>query len=60
MGCIPGSSVHGISQEHWSGLPFPSTGDLPDPGTEPLSPALAGLFSAELPGKQDNELSFQI
>ena len=22
-------------QEHWSGLPFPSPGDLPDPGTEP-------------------------
>ena len=26
-------------QEHWSGLPFPSTGDLPDPGIEPASPA---------------------
>ena len=25
--------------EHWRGLPFPSPGDLPDPGTEPLSPA---------------------
>ena len=34
-------------QEHWSGLPFPSAGDLPDPGTEPASlasPALAGSF----------------
>ena len=28
-------------QEYWSGLPFPSPGDLPDPGTEP---ALAGRF----------------
>ena len=28
-------------QEHWSGLPFPSPGDLPDPGIEPTSPALA-------------------
>ena len=29
----PGSSVHGIlQQEYWSGLPFPSPGDLPDPG----------------------------
>ena len=56
MDCIPGSSVHGISQEHWSGFPFPSTGDLPNPGTEPWSPALAGgFFSAEPPGKQDNE-----
>ena len=26
-------------QEYWSGLPFPSPGDLPDPGTEPVSPA---------------------
>ena len=37
----PGSSVHGIFlQEYWSGLPFPSPGDLPDPGIEPGSPAL--------------------
>ena len=27
-------------QEYWSGLPFPSPGDLPDPGTEPISPVL--------------------
>ena len=27
-------------QEYWSGLPFPSPGDLPDPGTETKSPAL--------------------
>ena len=27
-------------QEYWSGLPFPSPADLPDPGTEPRSPAL--------------------
>ena len=27
-------------QEYWSGLPFPSPGDLPDPGIEPKSPAL--------------------
>ena len=36
-----GSCVHGIfRQEYWSGLPFPSPGDLPDPGIEPRSPAL--------------------
>ena len=29
-------------QEYWSGLPFPTAGDLPNPGTEPTSPALAG------------------
>ena len=34
-------------QEYWSGLPFPSPGDLPNPRTEPaspMSPALSGLF----------------
>ena len=44
---LPGSSVHGISQaqeEYRSGLPFPPLGDLPDPGMEPTSPALAGRF----------------
>ena len=31
----------GISrQEYWSGLPFPSPGNLPNPGIEPVSPAL--------------------
>ena len=42
---LPGSSVHGISQaEYWSGLAFPSAGDLPNPGVEPMSPAFAGGF----------------
>ena len=36
-----GSSVRGISQqEYWSGLPFPSPGDLPDPEIETMSTAL--------------------
>jgi len=35
-------------QGHWSGLPFPSPGELPDSGIKPASPALAGvLFTAE-------------
>ena len=35
----------GFSREdYWSGLPCPSPGDLPDPGMEPGSPALAGKF----------------
>ena len=39
-------------EEYWSGLPFPSLGDFPDPGIEPVSPALAGrFFTTELPGK---------
>ena len=45
----------GVSrQEHWSGLPFPPPGDLPDPGTETAfleSPAAGGLFTTEPPGK---------
>ena len=37
-------------QEHWSGLPFTSPGDLPDPGSEPWSPALqADSLPSELP-----------
>ena len=31
-------------QQHWSGLPFPLSGDLPDSGIEPRSPAMAGGF----------------
>ena len=31
-------------QEYWSGLPFPSLGDLPNPGIVPVSPSLAGRF----------------
>ena len=39
-------------QEYWTGLPFPSPGDLPDPGIEPRSPALqADSLPTELQGK---------
>ena len=39
-------------QEYWSGLPFPSPGDPPDPEIEPVSPALiADFFTTEPPGK---------
>ena len=45
----PGSSVHGISQQGcWSGLPFPSPGDLPDAGIEPKSPASPALQAGSL------------
>ena len=41
-----------LRQEYWSGLSFPSPGDLPNPGVKPTSPALAGRFlMAEPPGK---------
>jgi len=40
-------------QEYWSGLPFPSPGDLPDPGIELRFPALqADTLTSEPPGKQ--------
>jgi len=54
MDCsLPGFSVHGIFQaEYWSGVPFPSPGDLPDPGIEPRSPVLwADALPSEPPGK---------
>ena len=39
-------------QEYWSGLPFPSPGDLPSPGIKPRSPALqADASTSEPPGK---------
>ena len=39
-------------EEYWSGLSFPSPGDLPDSGTESASPALSGrFFTTEPPGK---------
>ena len=38
-------------QEYWSGLPFPSPGDLPNPGIKPRSPALqADTLTSEPPG----------
>ena len=57
MGCSPpGSSMHGIlQQEYWSGLPFPSPRDLPEPRIEPRSPALqADSLPSESPGKFHN------
>ena len=37
-------------QEYWSGLPFLSLGDLPDPGIEPVSPAISEAQSLPAPG----------
>ena len=63
---LPGSSVHGIlfffffigffRQEYWSGLPFPSSGDLLDPENEPRSPAVqADSLPTELRGKPQSD-----
>ena len=45
----------GFPRQYWSGLPFPSPGDRPNPGTEPRPPALTGgVFTTESPGKHKN------
>ena len=63
----PGSSIHGIlhRQEYWSEFPFPSPGDLPDPGIEPRFPAFrADALTSEPPGKiiviQKGVVSFHV
>ena len=60
--CDPWTEAHqappslGFSrQEYWSGLPFPSPGDLPNPGIEPRSPTLqADALTSAPPGKPLN------
>ena len=48
-------SVEFSRQEYWSGVPFPSPGNLPDPGIQPRSPALqADSLLSEPPGKPQN------
>ena len=45
-------------QKYWTGLPFPSPGDLPDPEIEPASPVFLSLQAGSLPaeprGKPDD------
>ena len=43
-------------QEYWNGLPLPSPGDLPEPGTEPWVSYIAGRLPSEPPGKPQNIL----
>ena len=45
-------------QEYWSGLPLPSPGYLPDPGIEPISPALVGGFFIFEPPEKPLELGY--
>ena len=50
--CQASLSMGFSRQEYWSGLLFPSPGDLPDPEINPISPALAGeFFTTDPPGK---------
>ena len=52
VNCQAPLSIEISRQEYWSGLPFPSPGDLPNPGIEPGSPTLqADTIPSEPPGK---------
>ena len=52
LACQAPLSVEFSRQEYWSGLPFPTPGDLLNTGIEPVSPALAGgFFTTEPPAK---------
>ena len=65
--CNPWTLAHQASpsmgfsrQEYWSGLPFPSPRDLPDPGIKPRSPALqADALTSEPPGKPEVQIGTQ-
>ena len=47
-------------QEYWSGLPFPSPGDLSNPGIEPRSPTLQAVaLPSKPPGKDINKASLK-
>ena len=51
VACQAPLSVGCPRQEYWSRVPFPPPGDLPNTGTEPMLPALAGrFFTTEPPG----------
>ena len=52
------SSMGFSRQEYWSGLPYHSPGDLPDPGIKPGSPTLeADSFQSEPPGKRKGKVT---
>ena len=59
VACQAPLSMGSSRQEYWSGLPFPSPGDLPDPGIKPRSAAMqANSLPTEPPGNKSNFLFF--
>ena len=57
VACQAPLSMEFSRQEYWSGVPFPSLGDLPSPGIEPWCPALqADSLSSEPPGKHSKRV----
>ena len=52
MVCQAYLSMEFSRQKYWTGLPFPYSDDLPDPGFKPTSPALVGgFYTTDPPGK---------
>ena len=60
LACQALLSVEFSRQEYWSGLPFPTPGDLLNTGIEPVSPALAGGFFATEPPGKPQEMSITV
>ena len=58
IACQVPLTIEFFSQEYWSGLPFPSPGDLPDPGTEPTSPGSSALQVDSFPTEPSGETFF--
>ena len=61
--CQASPAIEFSKQEYWSGLPFPSPGDHPDPRVEPLSlksPALAGMFFTSSTTREDTTYSVSV
>ena len=57
LACQAPLSMEFSRQEYWSGQPFPTPGDLPDPGIKPMSaasPTLAGRFFTLMPPRKPN------
>ena len=52
VACQVPLSVGFPRQEYWSGVPFPPSGDLPDPGIKPVVPALADRFFTTVPPRK--------
>ena len=50
LACQAPLSMEFSRQEYWSGFPFPSSRDLPDPGIKPGSPALQILYRVNYEG----------
>ena len=55
IACQSPLSMVFFRQEYWNGLPFPSPGNLPNPGIEPGSPALQSLYQLNYEGRPSSK-----